>query len=284
MEHIQKAIRYVDPQAEVTNIASLSGGSISSAYRVDTNRRSYFLKWHEEAPYDFFRQEKRGLEFLRESGAVHVPDVLHWSKKFIIMDIIQGKGDSRTDEWLGIDLANLHQSSGDYFGLEEDNFIGELPQENSWETSWVRFVRDHRLRPQMEIARSLGKLTDERSRRLRYILDHLEEWIPDDRQPVKLHGDLWAGNWLTGEEGRPYLIDPACWYGDYEFDLAFTRLFGGFSERTYEAYETIQPVEAEFEERMPLYQLYYLLVHLNVFGEMYGAQVDRVLALYSRSS
>ena len=80
------------------------------------------------------------------------------------------------------------------------------------------------------------------------------------------------------------MIDPACWYGDYEFDLAFTRLFGGFSERTYEAYETIQPVEAEFEERMPLYQLYYLLVHLNVFGEMYGAQVDRVLALYSRTS
>ncbi|MFB4164641.1 fructosamine kinase family protein [Alteribacillus sp. JSM 102045] len=113
-------------------------------------------------------------------------------------------------------------------------------------------------------------------------MDHLSDWIPDHQHPVKLHGDLWGGNWLPGKDGRPYFIDPAVWYGDHEFELAFTHLFGGFSKRVYDAYQEIKNIEVSFEDRKPLYQLYYLLVHLNIFEESYGSSVDRILSKYAK--
>ena len=111
-------------------------------------------------------------------------------------------------------------------------------------------------------------------------MDRLERFIPDAGQPGLLHGDLWSGNWLSGPEGRPYLIDPAVYYGEREVEMAFSELFGGFGARFYEAYRASYPLDPGYADRRPLYQLYYLLVHLILFGEAYGPAVDRVLNRY----
>ncbi len=97
-----------------------------------------------------------------------------------------------------------------------------------------------------------------------------------------MHGDLWSGNWLYNNEGVPYLVDPSFLYGDRHFELAFTYLFGGFSEAFYQGYKNVGTIEDYFDDVKPLYQLYYLLVHLNIFGEMYGSSVDSVLNHYSK--
>ncbi|MGY4690207.1 fructosamine kinase family protein [Salibacterium sp. K-3] len=283
MDSMQKALDAAGVKMKIKNVRQLSGGSISNAYLVRTENADYFMKWHEDAPVDFFRQEARGLQFLQEAGALPVPEVHTWDKHFIVMDAVQGNPSSGTEEALGRGIASLHAVEGSVFGLEEDNFIGELPQTNGWEESWLPFLRDKRLLPQIELARSLGRLPAGRSKKAYRLLDHLNEWIPDHTRPVKLHGDLWSGNWLPGEHGCPYFIDPAVWYGDAEFELAFAQLFGGFSDTVYRAYEERHPLDPLFEERKPIYQLYYLLVHLNIFGESYGGAVDRVLHKYTRS-
>ncbi|MFB4164640.1 fructosamine kinase family protein [Alteribacillus sp. JSM 102045] len=100
----------------------------------------------------FFRQEALGLHFLEEAKALLVPHVYGWGKKYIVMETVKGQSVPQTEEELGRGIAILHSTSGSFFGLEEDNFIGELPQVNGWEASWVEFLRYKRLQPQIELA------------------------------------------------------------------------------------------------------------------------------------
>ena len=126
----------------------------------------------------------------------------------------------------------------------------------------------------------IGTIKGNRYHLLTKLLERLEEWIPHHPSASLLHGDLWGGNWMNGADGKPYLIDPSILYGDHAFELAFTELFGGFSPSFYRAYEDVFPLPAEYENQKPLYQLFYLLVHLNMFGESYGGSVDRILKRY----
>ena len=187
-----------------------------------------------------------------------------------------------SEEQLGTGLAAIHRtgSANGHYGFASDNNIGELLQQNGWRERWVDFYRERRLMPMMQTASRRGLLTGARQHKLLKLIDHLERFIPDTGQPGLLHGDLWSGNWLPSAGGKPYLIDPAVFYGEREVEMAFTELFGGFSARFFEAYRSSYPLEPDYVDRRPLYQLYYLLVHLIHFGEAYGPAVDRVLNRY----
>jgi fructosamine-3-kinase len=99
--------------------------------------------------------------------------------------------------------------------------------------------------------------------------------------PGILHGDLWSGNYLVDDLGEACLIDPAVYYGHREADLAMTRLFGGFDSSFYEAYCEVSPLAAGHRERLPIYQLYHILNHLNLFGGSYYEQSMRILRRYA---
>src|SRR5690606_36095409 len=101
-------------------------------------------------------------------------------------------------------------------------------EKNKLLDNWIQYYRDVRLNSQLERGRQLGTITLDREKKLMTLMDRLEEWIPKSPKPSLLHGDLWSGNWMSGQEGVPYLIDPTILYGDHEFELAFTELFGGF--------------------------------------------------------
>jgi len=196
------------------------------------------------------------------------------------MEWVEGGKKSETQTMLGHNLAALHENVGQKHGFAEDTFIGILPQPNGLFTSWLEYYRDRRLTAQLQQGIRQNRVTGKRREKMEKLLDQLGDWIPCDVPPSYLHGDLWGGNWLTGPGGEPYLIDPSVLYGDRHFELAFTELFGGFSTAFYEAYKARYPLVANYEEIKPLYQLYYLLVHLNIFGESYGPQVDSVLSRY----
>ena len=102
-----------------------------------------------------------------------------------------------------------------------------------------------------------------------------------EEKPSLLHGDLWSGNYLIDVAGNPWLIDPAVYYGHREADLAMTSLFGGFSDTFYSAYKSAFPLVPDYAEREPLYQLYHLMNHLNLFGKAYYGQVLSVLKRYA---
>jgi fructosamine-3-kinase len=174
-------------------------------------------------------------------------------------------------------LAALHRQVCRRYGAVESNYIGTLRQSCAWRESWVEFWRDERLAPQVERAR--GRLGTGLVTRLDRVLARLDRWLPDRPVASQLHGDLWGGNWLETPEG-PALFDPSAYAGDREVDLAMMALFGGFPEPCERAYNEAWPLDPGAEERRPLYQLYPLLVHVNLFGGGYVNQVDSVVGRY----
>ncbi|HLA42631.1 MAG TPA: fructosamine kinase family protein, partial [Aggregatilineales bacterium] len=182
-------------------------------------------------------------------------------------------------EKLGEGLAALHQRTQANHGLDHDNYIGSLPQHNQEESSWAVFYRDHRIRAQGEIARQRGRLPASREKLLNALLEEIPLIVPDV-SPSLLHGDLWGGNYMAGVNDTPVIYDPAVYYGHREVEIAFTELFGGFPKRFYDAYNAIFPLDAGYHKRKALYQLYPLMVHMNLFGGGYASQVDSIMQQY----
>lgn len=272
--------------AAVRSMEALAGGSINRVYKVElSSGTTLVFKWNAAPPPGFFAAEADGLRTLQDARALRIPRVYAAGEHGILLEWLpsvpqRGRELRSAGRELGEGLAKLHRAYGTAYGYPRDNFIGTLPQGNRQSQSWTAFYRDHRLRPQLQLAERLGYLHATRRRLAERLLDRLPRFIDESAvRPSLLHGDLWAGNWLETPDG-PALIDPAVYYGDREVDLAMAHLFGGFPRSFFESYAAHYPLAPGHEERRPIYQLYYLLVHLNLFGEAYGPQVDRVLVRY----
>jgi fructosamine-3-kinase len=274
--------------------AGLGGGCIAQA-RVaafaDGSRA--FVKTAAVDPAAFER-EAHGLNELAAAGAIRVPEVLVVSTDALVLEYIpQGGKPPGFDSEFGRSFSKLHRFQGRACGFFEDNFIGSTPQPNqpagaSWSNAddphgqlWPDFFIERRLRFQVNLAQQngygheLAALLDQAEARLRELLSAAPE------PPTLLHGDLWGGNYLVDDQGRPCLIDPAVYYGHREADLAMTRLFGGFGESFYSAYEECHPLQEGHGERLRLYQLYHLLNHLNLFGRSYYGESHQILRYYA---
>lgn len=271
--------------ARVESATPVSGGDIHQAYRVVLgDGRRVFVKANTRLRPSVFRAEASGLDWLRAADALRIPRVLAVSDDtcsvgFLVLELLEsGRPRPDFDERLGRGLAELHRAEPRTFGLDHDNFIGPLPQANAPLPSWAEFYRERRLQPQFERAVRAGRSSPSLVRSFERLFVRLGELVGPPESPARLHGDLWSGNLLAGPLGEPCLVDPACYGGHREVDLAMMQLFGGFSERVFAAYRETYPLAPGHEARVPLFQLYPLLVHLNLFGGGYGAALERALA------
>ena len=267
---------------EIIKSQSVSGGSINRAAKIATNLGDLFLKWNTNAPDDFFEKEADGLIRLSTARtALRIPDVISSGKPvnsrpgFLLMKFIE-EGRSGNSFEFGQNLAKLHQTDIDQFGLDTDNYIGSLPQSNRRHDDWIAFFTEERINPQIQMAVDSGKLSRGILQNWDRLSGKLNEIFPPTK-PSLLHGDLWGGNYLFDSSGSGVLIDPAVYYGHPEMDLAFTKMFGGFSSEFYRGYESELPLEPGFSERIPIYNLYPLLVHVNLFGGHYTSQFNSTL-------
>jgi protein-ribulosamine 3-kinase len=270
---------------EIHDTQSLSGGSINQAVKLSTNKGDYFLKWNRSAPDDFFEKEADGLKRLSSAKSkLRVPNVISTRKPgpgrpgYLLMEFIE-EGRSGNSFEFGRRLAKLHQTGSEQFGLETDNYIGSLPQSNRKCNDWIEFFTQERISPQLKMAIDSGKLDSGINQNWERLSLKLNNIFPATT-PSLLHGDLWGGNYLFDSSGSAVLIDPAVYYGHPEMDLAFTKMFGGFSPDFYSGYESESPLEPGFSERVTLYNLYPLLVHVNLFGGHYTSQFKSILKNY----
>lgn len=285
---VEPMLQAAGDASAIRSARSVNGGDINQAACIETAEAVYFVKWLNNAPYRFFECEADGLRRLDGSGTSRVPNVIGTATvsgtdtALLVLEWIATTGKSaQAAETMGRQLADQHRARQAYYGLEIDNFIGKLPQPNLRSNSWIEFYSEQRIGAQMAQAQANALMPAHRRRGLESLIQHLPKWIDEsDCQPSLLHGDLWGGNWMQAASGEPVLIDPAVYYGDREADLAMTSLFGGFPQRFYDAYEEVLPLASGYQERQAIYQLYYLLCHLNLFGEGYGGQVDTILHRY----
>ncbi len=269
-------------------IVPVSGGDIGESYRLRLRDGERYFAKHYAGPEGarMVEAEAFGLAWLAEPTVLRVPRVRAVSGPgatiplLVLEWIDSGSTGGGTHEELGRGLARLHASGADSFGLDRDNFVGRLPQANAPSGDWASFYRDRRLAPLIDRARAQGLLGGRLLADASRLLERLPQLVGPPEPPARLHGDLWGGNWLSDAEGIPVLIDPAVYGGCREIDLAMMRLFGGFGDRVFEAYREAAPLPDGAEERVDLYQLYPLLVHLNLFGAGYAGAVERALRSY----
>jgi fructosamine-3-kinase len=273
--------------ARLARVERIGGGDINATFRAhvtDEPGRSYFFKINTAAPAGFFEGEVRGLEWLAAAGALRVPQVIDLQREpspHLVLEWIEPRPRAADfDERLGAGLAALHGAGAPSFGLDHDNFIGRLPQDNRPLATWAVFYRERRLMPLLALARELSLSDPALDRAADRLLVRLDELVGPEEPPARLHGDLWGGNLHVDEHGLPVVIDPAAYGGHRELDLAMMRLFGGFGERVFAAYAASSPLAPGHRDRVALYQLYPLLAHLCMFGRGYLAQVSRCVAQY----
>lgn len=270
----------------IRTASAVAGGDINEAYdvRLEDGRR-VFVKAHPRGVPRMFRAEAKGLDWLREAGAVRVPRILAVGDapgpEFLALEHLgSAKRSPGFDESLGRGLAELHRSGAPCFGLDHDNFIGPLPQPNSKLETWSDFYRERRIGFQLRLAVDRGRLGAGLARDFEALLGRLETLLGPPEPPARLHGDLWGGNLHVTQSGEPALIDPAAYGGHREVDLAMMKLFGGFERRVYQAYAEAFPLAPGHEQRVALYQLYPLLVHTNLFGGGYVASLSDAVRRY----
>jgi fructosamine-3-kinase len=263
---------------DITKIDPLGGGCIHRSCRLTTQAGpSLFLKTNPDVPADLFAREAEGLQALAVDGGPRLPQAHLWQETFLLLEDLAPGGD-QTGYWerLGRELAQLHRQTSARFGFDHDNFIGLTPQPNPWTADGAEFFAEHRLLHQARLARQAGRLTAEDVRRVEALAESLAELVPGEAACL-IHGDLWSGNVLRGPQGEPCLIDPACHYGWAEAELAMTELFGGFADGFYRAYAEVHPLVGGWRERFPVYNLYHLLNHVNLFGAGYLSSVRSIL-------
>lgn len=274
--------------------ARAHGGDINDAYDVTlADGRRVFVKSHDHADPRMFACEARGLDWLREADAIRIPRVLAHAPEdgdpddpaFLVLERIAPAARAADyDERLGRQLAALHRtvspSLGDRFGFAEGNFIGSLTQDNTFAAAWPEFYVTRRLEPQVRAAIDRGIAPGSWQRGFARLFASMDDLTGPPEPPARLHGDLWSGNVMVDDEGAPCVIDPAVYAGHREMDLAMLRLFGGLGPRTLAAYHEAAPLAPDHAARVPLYQLYPLLVHVNLFGGSYVTPVERALNQY----
>lgn len=268
---------------QTRNTSAVGGGCINTAYRLQGEGLSYFVKLNRANLLAMFEAEAEGLESIAATQTIRVPTPIctgtACGQAYLVMENLQlGGGKGSSDRLLGQHLAALHRIKQAYFGWHRDNTIGSTPQTNQRYENWGRFWAEQRLGYQLRLAQTQGY-----GGRLQQQGEKLKEALPrlfsdHQPQPSLLHGDLWGGNYAVTAGGLPVIFDPACYFGDREADLAMTELFGGFSRDFYAAYREAYPLDTGYQTRKTLYNLYHILNHLNLFGGGYLGQAESMIA------
>ncbi|MCB0378378.1 MAG: fructosamine kinase family protein [Bdellovibrionales bacterium] len=262
-------------EEKITNLEPLSGGCSYPSYVVECGKSRYFLKSSREST-DAFIKEAHGLDEINKAVDI-VPKVYAANTHFLILDYIETQRPTLSF-WhnLAERLAHMHRYHRNTFGFYEDNFIGPSPQKNTGGPSldWGDFFWHNRIEFQLGLNKKQHgwDLNEKTLKSLEALIK--KELSSFGAQPCLLHGDLWSGNIVCGKHDQGYLIDPAVYYGDREADMAFTELFGGFSEEFYKHYNDCYPLHEGFKKRKVAYNLYHLLNHFYLFGSTYKGSVE----------
>jgi fructosamine-3-kinase len=264
---------------ENQNRRSLSGGCINQGYAVSSSERTYFVKLNQAAQIAMFEAEALGLQEMLQSNSIRVPKPICWGTadnfSYIVLEWLQmDKGNSKCWEEMGRKLAAMHQTtSSQGMGWKINNTIGSTPQINTWTADWVEFYAQHRLLYQFKLARRRGGDFPQQEK----LLAAIPQLLSHQPQPSLVHGDLWGGNAGCTVSGEPVIFDPATYFGDREVDIAMSELFGGFPADFYHGYNQVFPLDAGYEQRKTIYNLYHILNHFNLFGGGYASQANRMI-------
>ena len=269
----------------VVATSPVAGGDIATATRLRlSSGQTALMKTLPHAPEGFFEAEAAGLRWLAEvDGGVPLPAVLAAASDCVVLEWVEQSSKTPVEAAVafGHQLAATHAAGADGWGLDHDGFIGRLPLPTRPADSWAEFYAVRRVLPYLKLARDRDAITETDAAAVEAVVGRLTGLVPDE-PPARLHGDLWNGNCLWGQDLAIHVIDPAAHGGHREVDLAMLHLFGlTHLPRVMAAYDEAHPLADGWEDRLGIHQLFPLLVHACMFGGGYGARAGTVAARYA---
>ena len=275
-EHIAKSfLQKYGVEIIIKSSNALGGACINNAITLETNKGPFFLKWNTKGPNDLFQREEESLnEFLKSKNEFIIFPKPLLSKHidqlpgYLLTTYLEPGRCGSDDEKLGRGIARLHMVHNSEYGFVSSNYCGATIQNNKFNANWVKFYAENRIGHIIGLIQNTRgwsngdfKISDRFIARLPALLSH-------KTQPSLIHGDLWSGNYLFTKLA-PALIDPCACYCDREFELGIMTMFGGFSQKVYDAYNDEYPLPVDWKERNLIYQLYHILNHYLLFWRNY---------------
>ncbi|MEN3089574.1 MAG: fructosamine kinase family protein [Staphylococcus pseudoxylosus] len=268
------------PLNNIKSISPVSGGDVNEAFKIETVERTYFLLVQRNRNASFFAAEISGLE-LFEEAEVTAPRVIGSGEiegdAYLLLTYLD-EGRTGSQEALAELVAQMHskQQVNGKFGFDLPYEGGDITFDNSWTDNWITLFVNRRLDHLKDTLVEQGSWSDDDVSQYESVRTVIVDTLKQHpSKPSLLHGDLWGGNYMFLKDGSPALFDPAPLYGDREFDLGITTVFGGFTEAFYNEYDKHYPINEDVEKRLEFYRLYLLMVHLVKFGGMYAESVKR---------
>ncbi|KAK1179346.1 fructosamine kinase family protein [Streptomyces sp. NBS 14/10] len=223
--------------------------------------------------------EAAGLRWLAEAGTVRVPAVHGHDPHWLVTERVPtGRPSPEAAARFGHDLAALHTTGAPAYGAPppggpEEAYIGLAPMRSVPGPDWTLWYAEHRVLPYLRRAVDDGTMRSAEAAVIERVCERLPELAGPAEPPARLHGDLWNGNVLWGADGQAWLIDPAAHGGHRETDLAMLHLFGcPHLTHVLDGYQQTAPLAEGWRARIPLHQLFPLLVHTVLFGRGYAEQ------------
>jgi protein-ribulosamine 3-kinase len=271
---------------EIISSYVLGGGCINNALKLETNHGSFFMKWNGGGPRDLFVREAEALNEFHKSNNEFVlfPKPLLYkdiddTSGYLLTDYLQPGNSKNSDEKIGRGLAELHRVTNAEYGFYNDNYCGETLQNNTFKANWFDFYVENRVGHLINLIKKYRSWDNSDHFLFEQFIENVEWMFNYDSEPSLIHGDLWSGNYMDTDNG-PAFIDPAASYCDREFEMGIMTMFGGFSQRVFDAYNEAFPLDDGWRERNLVYQLYHVLNHYLIFGGAYKQQAIEIMSRY----
>ncbi|AUV83133.1 fructosamine kinase [Salinigranum rubrum] len=260
----------------VARLEELDGGMVGTVHRVVLESGETLVAKTGDTPLDV---EARMLRYLARHTSFPVPAVEYADAEVLVLAHVPGDTEhSPSVERDAADhLAALHGHTAGAFGFPFDTLSGPLRQPNRWCTSWVAFFGERRLGHVADVAHEAGTVGDGTRERLARVVSDLGALLDEPARPALVHGDVWTENVLSEGGAVTAFLDPACYYGHPEVELAYVAWTETFGDAFVERYRERRPVAPGFEERRRVYELLPLLEHVHLFGGRYRGLLDDAL-------
>ena len=272
------------PINNVTNINPVGGGDVNDTYKLDADGGSYFLKVHKNKDASFFECEKAGLKLFEENG-IFAPRALASGdvdgSAYLLMTYYDEERIGSQEDLAKV-ITNIHKikSPNGKFGFPYP-FLGTACDfENEFKDTWKEvflYERMDKLKNMLKKVKLWEEKDLDRYQEVRNIIE--KELDNHHSDPVLLHGDLWAGNFMFDKDERPLVFDPSPVYGDREFDIGVSTVFGGFRKAFYDEYKQIMPLDDGYQKRLNFYRLYILMKYFLRFGPVYDSSVNDLMKI-----
>ena len=271
--------------AELKEFVTLHGGQINTTLDLRlVDGRRVVIKVSPHRVDKSYEREAYQLTLLKNCG-LPVPEVYSWKIgslddpfSYILIEFIEGTdlGEAKkqcTAEEFDVLQAELAEVVAAMHAKTNDHYMRVMESGESF-ADWPAFYRSV-YDPIWQEAQKEKLLPKSCRKQVGRIHERLEHLITHGDRPRLVHWDIWNTNVMArrskaGTWEIAALLDPNCKFAHFEAELAYMELFHTVTPAFLRTYQQHQKLSGEYHRiRRPIYQLYPMINHLCLYGEIY---------------